>query len=478
MILFILLLALGFRIWNLNQSFWLDEAITATIARDLSLKNIFIQYLPLDNHPPLYLLIIHLLFQVLPNTEIVARIPSVLFGLLTIVFVYLLAKDLFNEKVGKVAALLLATSPLAIYYSQEARMYSLTAFLVVLMMFFFSKYLKKPKSPYLLGYFVTAIILVYSDYLPLLILIVTNILLLYFSNQKIINLKKVWLPWILAHLGILIAFLPFLQIFIKQFTLGYQTRHFSEVFDAVLGKFSLKAMPLLAEKFVLGRIPVYFDKSILLIIVAMFLFWGLAFFGFLKSEKKFRSIVLLWFTVPLLLTYICSLFIPVFLYFRLLFVLPAFYLFVSLGINYLKPRWRILFLTGAVFVNIVSLFVYQTNPYLQREQWREAIAWVTKEVSDNDIILFASSDPFAPYLWYQKGSLPAVGGFAGFYGSESDREKTLDLIRNKNKVYLFTYLQDITDPNRYMQTWIMGGNYVKTMAKPFIGVGSIDVYGH
>lgn len=466
MIVLILLLALLLRLWNINQSFWLDEAITATIARDLPIKEIFNQYLPLDNHPPLYLLLIRGLFQILPASEIVARIPSVIFGILSVYLIYLTAIEIINKKLAKIVALILATSPLAIYYSQEARMYSMVTFLAIGIIFSTIKYLKTRKLIYLISYFLASIVLIYTDYLPYLIFLVTNLVVIFW--------KKLSKAWIICQVLLVIPFLIWLPIFLKQFALGRHGRGTSEIFDVVLGKFNLQSLPITAEKFVLGRVPIMENLNMILEIIPVLIFLILSVYGLLKIERKYQVLLISWLLIPLVIGFFLSLFLPVFLYFRFLFILPAFYLVVGLGIYFLKKKQRTI-LAIVLLINMVGVYLYFTNPSLQREQWRQAVGWIGENKTDETVILFASSDPFAPYLWYRNDN-KAVGGFNSFYGTESDKSKLDKIIKDEQKILLITYLQDITDPKRLMQKWIIGSGFIKTSAKPFIGVGSIDVY--
>ena len=54
----ILIIAFLFRLIGLNQSLWLDEAVTAKVVRQFSYLDIVRQFSPSDFHPPLYYLFI------------------------------------------------------------------------------------------------------------------------------------------------------------------------------------------------------------------------------------------------------------------------------------------------------------------------------------------------------------------------------------------------------------------------------------
>lgn len=69
--------------------------------------------------------------------ESAARLPSVLFGLLTVLLVYYWCKKYFSLKVGLIAAFLVGFSPVEIAWSRECRMYSAFQFFYLLGVFSF-----------------------------------------------------------------------------------------------------------------------------------------------------------------------------------------------------------------------------------------------------------------------------------------------------------------------------------------------------
>jgi len=87
-----------------------------------------VQWTAQDIQPPFYYLLLWLTSRLFGQSEYALRLPSALANTLTMPVIYLLAKRLFRARapqVGLVAALILATSPVMVYYSQESRMYTL-----------------------------------------------------------------------------------------------------------------------------------------------------------------------------------------------------------------------------------------------------------------------------------------------------------------------------------------------------------------
>ena len=117
------------RVYNLGfQSIWIDEAFSIYNAQHSVASIISLQ----DTSPPLYHLLLHLWIQAFGTSAIAARSLSVVFGSLLIIATYLLAAYLFDKEVGIIASMLVAISPLFIYFSQEARAYCLFFLLSVI----------------------------------------------------------------------------------------------------------------------------------------------------------------------------------------------------------------------------------------------------------------------------------------------------------------------------------------------------------
>ena len=139
----IILTLLGFflRFYNLGlNSLWLDEASTHTFAV-MSIPDIWKATAGGEFNPPLFYWIEHLMLM-LGNNEVVLRFVPALVGVLTIPLIYFAGKEFMDRNVGIIAAAAFAFSPFLIFYSQEARAYSMMLFFVAFAMVFYFKALK------------------------------------------------------------------------------------------------------------------------------------------------------------------------------------------------------------------------------------------------------------------------------------------------------------------------------------------------
>ena len=85
-----------------------------------------------ETNPPLHMLILKIWFVLFPATEFFARLPGVIAGCLSIFFIFKLGKEIFNEKIGLLAAFYLAIHPYNIFWSASARIYSFLMLFTIL----------------------------------------------------------------------------------------------------------------------------------------------------------------------------------------------------------------------------------------------------------------------------------------------------------------------------------------------------------
>lgn len=126
----ICLVALFTRTWRLNyHSIWFDEAVTLQWAGSDPLF-IWQKTFPLleDKHPPIYYLALHY-WQVvmawlgLAQSDAALRLFGALLGVVTVWAIMRLATVMSGRTVGLLTGLLVALSPLLVWYSQELRMF-------------------------------------------------------------------------------------------------------------------------------------------------------------------------------------------------------------------------------------------------------------------------------------------------------------------------------------------------------------------
>ena len=119
------LVAAALRFWPLDgRSYWRDEAFTVDLVR-LPFAEMLDEILRSEGTPPGYYVVAWAWARLFGSSEAGLRSLSALCGVLTVVAIYVTADRLFSRRVAGIAAFVAATSPLLVWYGQEARSYGL-----------------------------------------------------------------------------------------------------------------------------------------------------------------------------------------------------------------------------------------------------------------------------------------------------------------------------------------------------------------
>lgn len=416
-------LGLLLRLQGLGQSLWLDEGIQALAVKNNDLVSLVTKYALGDFHPPLYHVVLKFWTDLFGYSEIAVRFPSVIFSVLTGVIIYLIGKKAFGEKIGLIAMFFWQINPLAIYYGQENRVYSMAAFLVACTVFFWLT-----KRWFLFG--VALVFVLYTDYLPYLIIPTLFI----FTKDK----RK----FIFACCFAFLFLLPWLPFFFTQLQIGTGVAANAPGWGQVVGAFSVKSLPLTLVKFIVGRITIE-NKLLYSLVFGSISVAFLAILGRVKNSWWLWG----WLLGPLMVGLMISLKISVFSYFRFLFVLPAFCFILAVGAKnkYVVGFISLIFLTSAMY--------FKVNPVLQRENWRDAVKYME---SEGKLVLMPSVAQDAPIQYYKKGLVV--------------QDKDSANVSGYKVVFLIRYVQEIFDQTDSLRNKLDDLGYRKTAEKNFNSV--------
>ena len=402
-IILILVLATIIRLKSIGQSIWLDEGTTALVTA-MSFQEFFGDFVVGDFHPPLYYLLAKYWSGVFGISEIALRGISLISGVGTVFFVYLIGRK-FNKKVGLLSALFISLSGLHVYYSQEARMYALATFLATASVYFFMQILKKPNKWDWIIFGLSMAFLSMTHYLTVFLI---DAFWLYALIKKM--KWSWWKKFMLSHIFLILAWLCWFPHFYKQLTAGLGVQSAQPNWWNILGKTTPKEIFLVPTKFILGRISIDDNKIYALVagsVIALYTFIisrGINLKkGILKFIRSDRGFVWFWLAIPFLEAMIIGLFIPVFGYFRLLFILPALFILLALGIDSLTKKNAKVFTLAVVVVSLVSTGIYLFNPKFQREDWKGLVAYVSAKSTNNSAVLFVNNSQMEAYEYYLSG---------------------------------------------------------------------------
>ncbi len=382
-------LALLLRLWALHgRRLWIDEFYSIAVAR-LDLGTFFRMLSHAELNMGLYYVLLKAWLR-FGHSELFIRLLSVALAVATIPFLYALGRKLFGVWVGLISSLFLAVNAFHVWYSLEARSYSLLVFLATLSSYCFVEGLRKPSFTKWCLYAVTAALAAYSHFFGILLLPAHAVSLLFLRTKPIprtyligsyAGIGIMELPiglFVLANSGGPLAWVPRLGIgHIGGFALALTGR----------GGFLLLALHsvfcLLAPWAVLRKHTTTHGEMGS---------WGIAF-------------VLSWLLVPTGLILAFSFYQPLFVSRFLILCLPAFALLSGLGASTLHPK-RLL---AATLTLVTGLSVVAIPRYGQGERvarialvaWYEASEYVLSHSSREDGIAFENWFAALPFEYFQ-----------------------------------------------------------------------------
>jgi mannosyltransferase len=401
----IILLATGLRIYNLGtESLWLDE--TASISESkLSITGM----VNATNRPPLYPILLNQWIHIFGTSEIALRSMSVVFGIIAIFFIYLTAKVLANRKIAFTSALFAAISYYLIYYSQEARDYSLLVLLSLLSFYSFIQILKTNKFGYYIAYLSFGIFMIYTHVFGLLTLVSQVLYLLLFQNRY----KEQRFSLFVTIGMVIVLFVP------AAFLLK------DRIHDIATGGFILGKPNMMS---ILDTLSSYSGTGdgkyvLILVFVAAGVFWIIDTIYKKKNQQNKENqptptksgsgemivLLIIWLFVPIMLTFLESqVMTPLYNSKYLISSTPAFYILAAIAFS--SIRWNKMYYIALLVIVVLSFMglksYYETDV---KQQWREVALYIGSNATDEDLVIFCPSYIHPAFDYYYKGDLKRGG---------------------------------------------------------------------
>ncbi|RZJ34212.1 MAG: hypothetical protein EOO51_10665 [Flavobacterium sp.] len=396
----VLLLLVGsfLRLYHIDfQSVWLDEIHTINESNpSFSWSQIYGSLLASDPHPPLYFVLVQLCFKLFGYSTIVVRLFSAIAGIAGIWAIYLLGKEIVNKQTGLIAATLLTFSYFHIYYSQEARMYSLLFLTTTLSFYFLARLIKQPTLKHALLHGLMAALMIYTHFFALFALFAQYLILLFFILKPFSTSSKTAFRYgLISGVLTLVLFVPCFNIFLQTTkktsmwipspTVDVYTQIFKEFFGQ-------------------SELVLFLVCSVMLL-----------FFIKLYSRPNFKSgqvvpetepqvfaflFFFTWIAVTLMIPLISSYVkLPMIVSRYFINILPAVLIMVAMGIYYIKNdvvKGLVLsFLIVFSFTDVVIVKGYYKN--VTKTQFREATDFIKSNNSGKDPVV-TSLGWYLPYF--------------------------------------------------------------------------------
>ena len=437
-LLAITLIGAFLRFYNLGfNSLWLDEASTYSLSLG-SIPQIWEATTAGEFNPPLFYWVEHIML-VFGNNEITLRFIPALLGVLTIPLVYLTGKEFFDRNVGIIAAAAFAFSPFLIFYSQEARAYSMMLFFITFAMVFYFKALKTNDVKNWALFGVLSALAFWSHFYAMVIIASLVLYALGMQIQKlqedIRNLKPLALAIAVFTLICLPLIIITIQLFAKRSasapTFGIQGFGIIiETFKQISG-FSEIAMYVLVLLFIAGIVQ-----------------------AFLIDKNK--GIFLVWVTV---LTFVISYFLS----FRIPMV-PRYLLFLNIvffiGIAISYKIFCTLINNRAVVYSFIAFLLILSAPFLinyysgySKDDWRGFSGIMQKTTNPGDFVVLVPGYISQPFNYYYSNTTDGTFEFSAYTAKDLD---AVDTQRENNNTVYFIVTGDIysADPSGEALAWL------------------------
>ena len=402
----IILAAALMRFYNLGgESYWYDEIMTLNATAG-EIKQILT-----GPRPQFFLIIAYGWIKIFGVSETATRSLSCVFGTFSILLIYLVARELYNKKVGIIASLIMAFSQFQIYYSQEFRYYSLFVLTTLLSFYCLIKYLKNPEGYRLILYVISNMLMYYSHYFGLFSIAAQGVFCLFLMNQKKRADYRLLSGFFLILLPVSLKIFSFMNDALSNEPTGPNWLAQTSIYDPLitLRNYIGSGLDYPSLTTIMTGLIFFLSGTVIFIKIKGISKWTES----LKNTKNnFRFIlvsnetllIVLWFTFPIVIPFVISeISAPIYHYRYTMGASPAFYIIIALFLWHCRQVVPEIVSVGMFLIILIpGLMQFYNTPV--REQWREAAQLVRANFSNNsDVIIFNNDyNNLNCFRWYFK----------------------------------------------------------------------------
>lgn len=479
-LIIILLLATFLRFHLLeSQSFWHDEGNSARLSeRSLSL---IIEGTASDIHPPLYYLLLRAWRELVGSSEIALRSFSAFLGIAIVALVFSLGRQLLGNawRYGAIAgALFAAINPALIYYSQEARMYEMLAFLALVSTLLLIRILQHPqwRTSWLIAYVLTAAAGLYTHYFFPAVLLGQNLIFLIWliwwrpitqedpvdaaviaivHQGSLKNKGRVLAAWAGVMLLILLVYVPWLPVFIRQAAGKASTR-------LALPNFLLESGKWMAFGPTIELEEIYLPLLAYGLAVVLALYLGRKLFS---RSISFSIVISIMIILPVMAMWLVGATRPAFYKF-LLVVVPPICLAVGSGLWFLWGSTANSFRSGLAKLTVVllvglifwgtgrSLINLYTDPAYARADYRSIAAQIAAESRSTSAIILNAPNQWEVFTYYHPDDSAVFPVPKTIPNPQTIDTELRAIIDNYDLLYVLFWGEAERDPERLVERWL------------------------
>lgn len=418
-----------------SQSLWYDEGVSAYLTR-LSLPELTL-WTAEDIQPPLYYYLLYFWVRAAGRSEFSLRFLSLLFGVLIVPAIWVTAAKLLGKRAGLVAALFAALSPLYLWYSREARMYTMLTFLSLISFRLFLEICERDFSLPLLSAWVSSLVAsLYTHYFALFMMLSMALMALYPLTQKRVKTTI----RLMAGEGIALAlYLPWLPFLLKRyrFDVSYWEGNLKlgEALRKTLISFSV-GETMLENK----ATPIAWAMAGLF--VASIIFLSL-------RQKRAAFFLSLYSLVPVASILALAYHSPKFNPRYLMISSPAFLMAIAGGLMELHPILLLSIVLGPFLLSDYNLYF---DPAFTKADFRSVARYIREHQQPDETIILVSGHMYPVFSYYfgDNGWVPIPPLRILSTRDVLDLkvgERLNEILRGKRGVWVVLWQDEVVDPN-------------------------------
>ncbi|MEN5301566.1 glycosyltransferase family 39 protein [Pseudomonas sp. TWI628] len=401
----ILLLATLARVYGSTASaIWCDEG-SSLLMSQYSPSLIWVHSAH-DVHPPLYFLLLHAWIAAFGDSVFSVRFISVLTGVGTVALGMWLAYQIATRRAAVLAGVLLALLPIAVRYSQEARMYSLMGFFLLGATIALVYWVKNPeRHRYLFVYVLLMAASFYTHYFTgLCVLSHWAYLLLVRGDKRRLITRPAW--WV-ANSLIVLLYIPWIPSLIDLLQHLDQLKAGGDI--GWILPVTLHSLPSTLWQYLALtdgldlKWPVYFALPL-----ALALLTG-AVCRHDRSPHKFHTLMAIYTFLPLIVVFLVSWITPLLVERYLMFSALGLPIILAVAFDRMKRSFR--YAAIATLVAFLAVELGGLSNYYQKDddQFNTLVNFVNENYRANDRIIVSDLFWYFSYVYYNKtGSVPLL----------------------------------------------------------------------
>lgn len=454
-------LAFFLRVYRLgDKNVWWDEGWTVWLARHdfawIALRTAS------DEHPPLHYWLMNVWQTVFGADAFTGRFLSLTFGVLLIALVYRIGRDMGGARLGLLAALFLTFARFNVWWSQDIKNYTLSAFFAWASVWSAWQLSQSPTNGarrtwfYVSGYAVTAALSLYAHYLGALIVLASNLfigIVLLTRWRRGESGAPLLARWGVAQIVALCLFLPWLVVYLQ----NGATWSAAPAFDLSL------FLQLAATVLTLG-VTTFIENYAWVVLGLLAI--AAASIGWLvnvnrrttdddrrmtNDQWRWATVYMLVITlVPPALIYILSLtpaaiFAPKIQARYLMLLTPAVAMLLALGVLFIASNFRARAartITIALALVILAAQIYTLNDYYRDRHLRDEYQTIAQFINNfgfaQDAVVLHTDQEYPTFLYYLERPMDWVGVPNGAPVTAAVAQRVASTAAQKRAVWVVT----------------------------------------